>query len=278
MFPAGETTFIVGSSGSGKSTLGNLLLRFYEASYGNILIDGNPIQNLDINWVRNNITLAQQQSVLFNDTLFKTIALGCKNHSTVKKGDVLESITTASLQDMIESLPLGLDTVVGNGGNAMSGGQKQRVAIARARLKDAPILILDEATSALDQISKSRVMRAIREWRSNKTTIIITHDMALVEAGDYAYVLQDGIIVQEGFRANLEKLEVGPFQPLSPPLVKPTVTPKSLAIEGRISACTPNNTMSTTAMSFGALTGGLIPSRNTLQNSILSPKLLSPGL
>lgn len=212
LFPAGETTFIVGRSGSGKSTVGNLLMRFYPTKHGDVLIDGHYIQTLDIEWLRNNVTLVQQQNVLFNETLFKNIALGRKDHSTIRRQEMKRSIEMAMLQHTIDNLPKGLDTMIGHGGNALSGGQKQRVALARARLRNTPILILDEATSALDHISKSQVMEAIREWRQDKTTIIITHDMSQILKKDYAYVLEDGVIVQEGFREGLEKHELGPFQ------------------------------------------------------------------
>ncbi|KAF6231907.1 hypothetical protein HO173_009744 [Letharia columbiana] len=211
-FPAGETTFIVGRSGSGKSTLGNLLMHFYNVECGEILIDGHPINNLDINWLRNNVTLVQQQSVLFNESVFKNIAFGHRDHGRVRKEEVKRAIETALLQHTISDLPQGLDTVVGTGGSAVSGGQRQRVSIARARLRDTPILILDEATSALDHISKSLLVEGIREWRQGKTTIVITHDMSQVQDEDYAYVLDSGVVIQEGFKNTLEKSDLGPFQ------------------------------------------------------------------
>jgi ATP-binding cassette subfamily B (MDR/TAP) protein 1 len=211
-FPAGETTFVIGKSGSGKSTLGNLLMRFYAPRSGDLLIDGNSITALDLSWLRNNVTLVQQQSVLFNETIFKNIAFGRRDHNRVRKEEVKRSIETAYLQNTIMELPLGLDTVVGTGGSAMSGGQRQRVAIARARLRDTPILILDEATSALDYISRTSVMAAIREWRRGKTTIVVTHDMSQIQENEYAYVLDNGVLVQEGFRQALEKAENGPFE------------------------------------------------------------------
>lgn len=206
---------MIGRSGSGKSTLGNLLLRFYTPGSGDLLIDGKSIETLDINWLRNNVTLVQQQSVLFNETIFKNIAFGRRDHNEVRKEEVKRSIETAFLQNTIAELPLGLDTVVGAGGNAMSGGQKQRVAIARARLRDTPILILDEATSALDYISRTSMMEAIREWRQGKTTIIITHEMSQIHENEYAYVLDNGVLIQEGFRQALERSDKGPFEKTS---------------------------------------------------------------
>ena len=187
-------------------------MRFYGVKSGEILIDGHPIHTLDIKWLRNNVTLVQQQSVLFNETLFKNIAFGQSDHRRVRKEEVIRAIETALLQHTINDLPQGLETVVGSGGNVLSGGQKQRVAIARARLRDTPILILDEATSALDRISKSLVVDAIREWRHGKTTIIITHDMSQVQDQDYAYVLDAGFVIQKGLKSTLEMSDLGPFQ------------------------------------------------------------------
>ncbi|KAL8851121.1 MAG: hypothetical protein Q9221_003924 [Calogaya cf. arnoldii] len=210
-FPAGETTFVIGTSGSGKSTLGNLLMRFYEPASGEIFIDGNPLQTLEIAWLRNNITLVQQQSVLFNETIFKNIAFARRDWEKVGRDEVKRSIDTAFLQNTINEFPKGVDTVVGTGGNAMSGGQRQRVAIARASLRDTPILILDEATSALDHISKGLVMDAIREWRRGKTTIIITHDLSQIADDEFAYILDKGVVVQEGYRYALEKGPAGPL-------------------------------------------------------------------
>ncbi|KAL5689404.1 hypothetical protein EMGR_008802 [Emarellia grisea] len=203
-FPAGETTFVIGESGSGKSTLGQLLARLYMPTSGEILIDGNAIQALSLNWIRNNITLVDQQSVLFNESVLTNIAFGRRAHETVTKGDLRECIDLAMLRDTIDSLPNGLDTCVGPGGSFLSGGQRQRVAIARARLRDTPILIMDEPTSALDGINRIAVMKAIREWRRGKTTIIITHDMSQIVDQDYVYVLEHGSVVQSGYRHELE--------------------------------------------------------------------------
>lgn len=186
-------------------------MRFYALSSGDIFLDGHPIQTLDINWLRNNITLVQQQSVLFNETVFKNIAFGRKDWARVRREEVSCAIETAFLQHTLTDLPHGLETPVGVGGNAMSGGQKQRVAIARARLRNTPILILDEATSALDYISRGLVMEAIREWREGKTTVIITHDLSQIAENEYAYILDKGVTVQEGYRGTLEKEPIGPL-------------------------------------------------------------------
>jgi ATP-binding cassette subfamily B (MDR/TAP) protein 1 len=180
-------------------------MRFYPPSSGEILIDGNPIDALNINWVRNNITLVEQRSVLFNDSVLKNIAFGRQDYETVSAEDVQNSINVAMLKSVLESLPDGLDTCVGPGGNHLSGGQKQRVAIARARLRDTPILILDEPTNTLDPANRVAMMKAIREWRSGKTTIIITHEMSHITEQDYVYILENGTIVQSGYRDTVEK-------------------------------------------------------------------------
>ncbi|PGH10273.1 ATP-binding cassette, subfamily B (MDR/TAP), member 1 [Blastomyces parvus] len=204
-FPAGDTTYIVGRSGSGKSTLSNLLMRFYAPTSGGIFIDGTPLQNLHIDWIRNNITLVQQQSFLFNETLIKNIAFGSRDYQTITEDKILACLRFASLDEMVRNLPDGLDTIVGVGGSAFSGGQRQRVAIARARLRDTPILILDETTSALDFTSRSTVMDAIRAWRKGKTTIVITHDMSQINDQDFMYVLHQGQVVRKGYKQALEQ-------------------------------------------------------------------------
>ncbi|RAH57150.1 ABC a-pheromone efflux pump AtrD [Aspergillus piperis CBS 112811] len=204
-FPAGETTFVIGRSGSGKSTLGQLLTRFYLPLSGEILIDGAPIQSPSIDWIRNNITLLEQRSVLFNESIFMNIAFGSRNYEGLSKVDVRECIDLARLQSTIDDLPKGIDTCVGHGGDFLSGGQKQRVAIARARLRDTPILIMDEPTSALDATNRVEITKAIREWRRGKTTIIITHDMSQIMDHDFAYIMDQGSVIQAGYRHELEE-------------------------------------------------------------------------
>lgn len=187
-------------------------MRFYEPRSGDLILDGNHIQLLDVNWLRSNITLIQQNSILFNETIFNNIAFGRQSHGRLRKDDLRSSIQTAQLRDTIDALPQGLDTVVGINGTNMSGGQSQRIDIARARLRDTPILILDEATSALDHKSKELVLEQIKRWRCGKTTIIITHDLSQIHDNEYVYVLEKGIVVQSGFRNFLEKAESGPFE------------------------------------------------------------------
>ncbi|KAI0430093.1 P-loop containing nucleoside triphosphate hydrolase protein [Xylaria sp. FL1042] len=202
-FRAGKLCFIVGRSGSGKSTLGNLLLKLYDPLSGEILIDGHAIRTLDIDWLRHNITLIQQTSVLFNDTFFMNVALGHNNPTRVSTEEVKIACETALLQSTIASLPDGMSTHVGSGGHNLSGGQKQRLALARARIRDPPILILDEVTSGLDPVSRVLIIEAIRKWRRGKTTIIITHEVTQIRDRDFVYVMDDGHVVQGGLFSDL---------------------------------------------------------------------------
>ena len=214
LFPAGELTFLVGKSGSGKSTLGNLLVRFYEPSTGNISLDSTPLGCLDLYWLRNNITLIQQSSILFRDTFFNNVAVGARDPGSVSEKDVSEACGLALLRSTIAGLPEGLDTVIGPGGHNLSGGQQQRLALARARLRDPPVLVLDEITSGLDPSNRALIMDSIRRWRRGKTTIIITHDVAQIEEHEYVYVLEGGRVVQEGTQRTLAAAEKGLFASL----------------------------------------------------------------
>ncbi|OAP55006.1 hypothetical protein AYL99_10706 [Fonsecaea erecta] len=202
-FPAGHTTFIVGKSGSGKSTLSSMLMRFYHPHAGAIFIDDNALGDIDTTWLRNNITLVQQDCMLFNDTIFRNVALGQRDVDRVTEARVNECLRMAALDQTVGQLPEGIHTRVGTGGSSLSGGQKQRIAIARACLRDTPIMILDEATSALDNLNKTTVMKSILEWRRGKTTIIITHDMSQIQESDFVYVMESGRVVQEGRRGSL---------------------------------------------------------------------------
>ncbi|KAL4902276.1 hypothetical protein BDW74DRAFT_181123 [Aspergillus multicolor] len=203
-FPAGATTYVIGRSGSGKSTLGQLLTKFYLPTSGEIFINGHPIRNIGVSWIRNNIAYIEQQNVLFNESIFKNIAFGRRDYDAIRKEDVVEATDLAMLQNTLERLPKGIDTFVGERGNALSGGQKQRVAIARARLRDSPVLILDEPTSALDGANRVQIMSAIRKWREGKTTIIITHDMSHIKDNDFVYVMEQGSVVQAGYKGDLK--------------------------------------------------------------------------
>ena len=196
-------TFIVGRSGSGKSTVTNLLLRFYQPSCGVISIDDHDLGSLDPSFLRNNMTVVQQETILFNETLLKNIAFGHQYHDHVDYEQIENCLDVAGLQPTVAALPEGVLTRVGVRGTALSGGQKQRVALARARLRDTPVLVLDEATGALDYIGRVAVMENIRRWRAGKTTIIITHDLSMINDDDYVYVLSAGSVAAQDHKRNL---------------------------------------------------------------------------
>ncbi|KAK5657432.1 hypothetical protein OQA88_3004 [Cercophora sp. LCS_1] len=202
-FPAGKLAFVVGRSGSGKSTLANLLLRFYEPLTGQIRLDGRLISAMNLDWLRQNVLLVQQSSVLFNDTFLKNVSFGSKDPDNVSVDAVQKACDMALLQSTIASMPNGVNTIIGPTGCSLSGGQRQRLALARAKLREPPVLVLDEITSGLDPISRMLIMEAIRIWRHDRTTIIITHEVGQIEDHEFVYVMEDGRAVQEGLRKGL---------------------------------------------------------------------------
>lgn len=198
--PAGKTYAIVGPSGSGKSTLVNLIPRIYDIQAGTIEIDGKNIKDFDLKTLRKQISFVSQDVTLFNDTIGRNIAYGRDN---VTYDEIKSAVAAADLGEFISTLPLGLDTVVGDRGVRVSGGQRQRIAIARAILKNAPILLLDEATSALDTKSESSVQNAIEKLRVGRTTIVVAHRLSTVVDADRIIVMQAGRIVQQGKHTEL---------------------------------------------------------------------------
>ena len=196
----GETIAIIGKSGSGKTTLVNLIPRFYEIESGQLLIDSENIQNYSLKSLRSNISLVTQEVTLFNDTIFNNIAYGKYSDNEVRK-----VVTSAHMDEFIDNLPKGLDTLVGDQGILLSGGQRQRIAIARALLKDAPILILDEATSSLDSESEQYIQKALDQLMRNRTTLVIAHRLSTIENADRIIVLSKGRIVEQGNHNELIK-------------------------------------------------------------------------
>jgi subfamily B ATP-binding cassette protein MsbA len=197
----GERVALVGRSGSGKSTVASLLPRFYDATVGQIRVDGIPIQELTLASLRAQISLVSQDVVLFNDTIVNNIAYGLPEAPT---RDALERVAAnAHALDFIRALPEGFDTRIGDRGIMLSGGQRQRLAIARAMLKDAPILILDEATSALDTESERHIQAALQELMSNRTTLMIAHRLSTIENADRILVMDNGHVVEQGSHAEL---------------------------------------------------------------------------
>lgn len=198
--PKGANLAIVGSSGAGKSTLADLLPRFYDVTQGEILIDGTPITDLDINSLRRQVGLVSQHCILFNDTVANNIAFGCSDYSLER---VVEAARIAHADEFIERLPQGYQSRIGDSGLTLSGGQRQRLSIARAVLKDAPILILDEATSALDTESEQKIQEALQEAAKGRTVITIAHRLTSIARADRIVVLEQGEIVEQGTHEEL---------------------------------------------------------------------------
>lgn len=194
---ANQVIAIVGLSGSGKSTLLNLLLRLYEPSSGQIYIDGFPLNELDIRWLREHIGYVAQEPHLFHMDIKSNIKYGCPTN--IKQADIERAAKKANAHDFISSLPNGYETLVDD--NALSGGQKQRIAIARAILRDPVIMILDEATSALDSESEhyiKEVLYALKDESKTRTIIIIAHRLSTIKAADKIFVMDDGRIIEMG--------------------------------------------------------------------------------
>ncbi|MGI3169818.1 ABC transporter ATP-binding protein [Pseudooceanicola sp. C21-150M6] len=197
---AGETVAFVGPSGAGKTTLLSLLPRFYDPSAGRITVDGLDIQSLSLQSLRKQIGLVSQDVFLFGGTLRENIAYGRLDAS---EEEIRSAAEHAQLTGMIDRLPEGLDTVVGERGVTLSGGQKQRVAIARAFLKNPPILILDEATSALDSETERQIQLALTELSRHRTTLVIAHRLGTIRDADRIAVMDEGRIVEIGTDAEL---------------------------------------------------------------------------
>lgn len=209
LVPAGKQTALVGASGSGKSTIVGLVERFYDPVGGEVLLDGVNIQELNVHWLRQQISLVQQEPVLFATTIYENIRYGLlgTDHEHLPKDKVTEIIENAAkmanAHDFICSLPEGYETHVGERGFLLSGGQKQRVAIARAVVSDPKILLLDEATSALDTKSEGVVQAALDKASQGRTTIVIAHRLSTIKNVDNIVVMQNGRIVEQGKHGEL---------------------------------------------------------------------------
>ncbi len=197
---AGQHIAIVGPSGAGKSTIARLLFRFYDPQSGRILIDGQDIASVTQASLRAHLGIVPQDSVLFNDTIGYNIAYGRDGSS---EADVEAAARAAALMPLIDRLPQGFDTEVGERGLKLSGGEKQRVAIARTIVKDPPILLLDEATSALDTRTERDVLATLHKVSENRTSISIAHRLSTVADADAILVLQDGRLEEQGSHADL---------------------------------------------------------------------------
>ncbi len=193
--PAGRTLALVGPSGAGKTSLAQLLMRFWDPEKGSITLNGIELKDFKLEELRSRVALVAQDTYLFNNSLRENI-LVAKPEAT--ELELSEAVKLSALSEVIESLPDGLDTMVGERGSSLSGGQRQRVAIARAFLKDAPFLILDEATSHLDALSEHTVHKSLDLLKTNRTTIIIAHRLSTIRDADRIIVLNEGEMVETG--------------------------------------------------------------------------------
>ncbi|MCO8095815.1 lipid A export permease/ATP-binding protein MsbA [Acinetobacter lwoffii] len=207
---AGETVALVGRSGAGKSSLVNLLVRYQDATSGQILLDQKPIEDFEITALRTQIAMVNQQVVLFNRTVRENIAYGQLEGASDE--DIIAAAKAAYAHDFIMALPQGYNTQLGAQGLNLSGGQRQRIAIARAILKNASILILDEATSALDNESEYFIQRAFDKAMQDRTTIVIAHRLSTIENADRIVVMDQGRIVEQGSHAELIALHGAYYQ------------------------------------------------------------------
>lgn len=196
----GQMIAVVGASGAGKSTIVDLLLRFYDVSQGEILIDGENIRNLKIESLRSLMTVVSQEPVLFNDTIYNNIVFGQKN---VSQADVIEAAKIANAYNFIQQQEKQFETTIGDRGMKLSGGERQRLTIARAILRNPPILILDEATSSLDSESEKAVQTALANAMKNRTVIAIAHRLSTIKHADKIVVLHEGEIAETGTHESL---------------------------------------------------------------------------
>jgi|UniRef100_UPI00404B23EC ATP-binding cassette, subfamily B, bacterial MsbA len=198
--PCGSTVALVGSSGGGKSTIIDLFCRFYDPSSGVITIDGIDIRQLSLASLRSLISVVDQNTFLFNDSVANNIAYGLASASAPR---IEAAARAANAHDFIIQLPEGYATLIGENGTMLSGGQRQRIAIARALIKDAPLLFLDEATSALDSASEQVVQEALDRLMADRTTLVVAHRLSTVVNADCICVIAGGRVVESGNHATL---------------------------------------------------------------------------
>ncbi|GMR48476.1 hypothetical protein PMAYCL1PPCAC_18671, partial [Pristionchus mayeri] len=198
----GETVAFVGSSGCGKSTSISLMLRYYDPTHGKIVLDGNNLKDLNIEYLRKTIGVVSQEPILFDTTIEENIKFG---NPDVTKQDMYEALRKANAYDFVQALPEGVKTLVGSRGTQLSGGQKQRIAIARALVRNPKILLLDEATSALDAHSERVVQQALENASRGRTTFIVAHRLSTIRNADAILVFKDGVVVEKGRHDELIK-------------------------------------------------------------------------
>ncbi len=191
----GETIALVGESGAGKSTILNLVIGFNFATEGRVLVDGKDMSKIDLRSYRKHLAVVPQTSILFSGTIRDNITYGMED---VDEDTLKEVIKAANLSDLIDSLPNGIDTVVGEHGGKLSGGQRQRISIARALIRHPKVIVLDEATSALDSISEKLIQEALGNLTKGRTTFIVAHRLSTIRDADKIAVIADGHCVEYG--------------------------------------------------------------------------------
>lgn len=206
-----ETVALVGNSGGGKSTIVNLISRFYDVTSGAVELDGIDIRDYTLDSIRKNIAVVFQDNFLYSGTIRENILMGNFNAT---EEDLQKAVKAAYLEEMLENMTDGLDTVIGERGTTLSGGQRQRVAIARAMIKNSSIIILDEATSALDNQSEAIVQKAIENLMKEKTVIVIAHRLSTIKNADKIAVINEGELVELGTHEELMQIDEGQYKKL----------------------------------------------------------------
>ncbi len=191
----GETVALVGESGSGKTTIVNMIIGFYRPDGGTITVDGKDITEIDLHSYRQHISVVPQNTILFSGTIAENITYG---RPDIPKERLMEAIRAARLEGVVNSLPDGLDTNVGEHGAKLSGGQRQRIAIARAIIRDPKVIIFDEATSALDTATEREIQAAIDNLTKDRTTFIVAHRLSTIKGADKVAVIREGQCVEFG--------------------------------------------------------------------------------
>ncbi len=199
IIPAGAKVGLVGLSGSGKSTIINLLRRYYDPSFGDIFIDGVNLKDINLRWLRTHIGNVEQKIDLFDRSVKENILFGLPDKKRrIPRAEFERVLEDSSLNEFIEKLPAGINTMIGEGGIKVSGGERQRIGIARALIKNPKILIFDEATSALDSHNEKLIHDAINRGSIGRTTIIVAHRLSTIADADIIFVVDDGKIVGQG--------------------------------------------------------------------------------
>ena len=196
----GQTVAIVGQTGAGKSTVSKLVNRIYDVGGGRVLVDGVDVRDWNLQALRSQISIIEQDVFLFSRSVAENIAFG---KDDLDMASIVESAKAAQAHDFISAFPTGYDTIIGQRGMTLSGGQRQRLALARAFQTDPPILILDDSTSAIDSATEDKIQRAIWSAASGRTTLLITHRLSQIRWADHIVVLRKGRVVAQGSHEDL---------------------------------------------------------------------------